>query len=60
MKGSPKNAPDENAKAKPVFTSPLKLSRMKRANLKSGKGSVPHIIFNDNLGRWILKTDKPK
>ena len=56
MKTSPNNTVDKAEKNKQFFTAPLKLPRVKRAILRSRKGYTPHIVFNEDLGRWILKT----
>jgi hypothetical protein len=49
---------DKQEEDKPFFTAPFKLPKLKRSSLKSDKGYCPHIVFDQNLGRWILKTDK--
>ncbi len=58
MKELPKITADKEEKAELFFTTPLKLPRLKRSRLKSKEGYCPHIVFDENIGRWILKTDK--
>ena len=58
MKDTPKIPPEEGEEAEPYFTEPLKLRPVKRAILRSKEGHTPHIVFNENLGRWILKIDE--
>ena len=57
MKHTEEAAIDKEQDAEAFFAEPLKLPRLKKAKLRADEGYLPHIVFDQNLKRWILKID---
>ncbi len=57
MKQIRKDAVDKESDPEVFFTKPLKLPRLKKAQLRADEGFLPHIVYNQDLRRWILKID---